>query len=174
MNNKCNDLWFNLRLEELILTWKSDIRGRRNDLSACSLLLEPSNVFFLVERDDFDLKVWSFRGQWHVLVLVLFFRDFQMFPSHWKGRPWLGMLIFETDGMFVCLFSSYRIFICFLLYLLEETVLILKVFLALRKFDFRESLSLSGNDHFFLLGSDAFLFRNAFFSLIRILPNERG
>jgi len=56
-----------------------------------------------------------FRGRWHIYMLVLFFPDLQTFPSCWKRRPWLGILIFEVNSTFVCLFSPLEIFRYFLL-----------------------------------------------------------
>jgi len=101
-----------------------------------------------------------FCDRWHVCMLVLFSLDPQTFPSHWKKRSWLGVLTFEVEGMFICLFSSLGIFNLHSS-LLEEKALILKSFLL-----DRESLIWGRVFHF---GVILLLLRNDCFSLVGIL-----
>jgi len=75
------------------------------------------------------------------------------------------MLIFEVEGTFVYLFPSLGIFKCLFFSLGREDLDLGGLFLRERKFDLMESLS---------LGSDSFLLRNDFFSLVGIPQNKGG
>ena len=118
--------------ESQFLTWKSGLRGRGHSLGACLLLLRPSNVPFLLKE---KVLMWKFdlMGATGTLVCLSSpLGDLQMVPSRWKRRSWLGPLIFEVKGTFICLVSSLKIFNLSSLFL-EEKVSILKAFFLERE-----------------------------------------
>jgi len=148
--NKSKVHWFNLCLQRFILDLKVlifDLKVQSSGLRAQFGCLFSSprtfRCFLHVEREGLILKCWSF-GVDGMFVCLFSSQDLQASPFCWMRRSWLGVFIFEVEGTFMYLYSSFRVNL--FSSLLEENGLILKAFLLER-----ESLIWGRVFHFWLI-----------------------
>ena len=152
--NKCKVLWFGLCLEGLVFHLRVlifDLKVRSLGLRAWFVCLFYSSAtftrFLRVDREDLDLKVWSFSVEGTFARLFsspVILRCFLLVERglnlgvYLQGRGHVCELVLLTRDLQIFLFS------------LKEKVLILKAFVLEReRLIFRESLLVGNNDLLF-------------------------
>ena len=80
------------------------------------LFSSPVRCFLLVWKEGLDFECWSLRLRARLGTLVLFTQDLQLFPFCWKKRSWLGVFIFEFEGMLYACSLHSRSLVLFILF----------------------------------------------------------